>query len=374
MSAAHLLPLIPALIAAASPGTRSPLPRPEPSGKTRAAVLVLKTGDVSTDFADGLTELLIIELAKMGRYEMVGKEAVKDALGIMDEKRALSCLASTACLGTMGSAVGATKAVVGTVGREAGGFSLSLALIDLASGESENRLFTKVPGGERELVAKLQAVAIDVATPRPKPGTLLVECTVGDALVYVDERAAGSAPATAGGLAPGRHEVRVVRPGYRTWRSSVPVVAGDTTRVRAVMESDPLYRAGRPPKTWASALAWSSTGLAVAFGAVGGVLFSQSYKLAERLDHNAPDDLDGGYTYPHFEDDATRSRTFYRLAWVGVGIAAACAGLSIYLFAGRTRDVFGVRGRASAEEPPPRAALRLGPGPGPLGLTAEVTF
>jgi hypothetical protein len=58
-----------------------------------------------------------------------------------------------------------------------------------------------------------------------------------DASVYVDGAFRGSGrEASSLRLAPGRHRIEVVRPGFRTAESEVEVPAGETTRLKVTLE------------------------------------------------------------------------------------------------------------------------------------------
>lgn len=69
-------------------------------------------------------------------------------------------------------------------------------------------------------------------------GRLRVEVRPPDASVYIDGVFRGSARAMDGVLLPaGRHRVEIVRPGYRTDEREIEVRAGETTDLRADLES-----------------------------------------------------------------------------------------------------------------------------------------
>lgn len=57
-----------------------------------------------------------------------------------------------------------------------------------------------------------------------------------DASVYVDGAFHGTGGATAVALAPGRHRIEVVRPGYRTVERDLDVAAGDTAEIDVELE------------------------------------------------------------------------------------------------------------------------------------------
>jgi hypothetical protein len=83
------------------------------------------------------------------------------------------------------------------------------------------------------------------ATSRPTPapvvraatsGSLVVDSRPAGALVTIDGRPSGSTPVTLTAVAPGRHTVRIERPGYRAVTTTVDVKAGERARVAARLE------------------------------------------------------------------------------------------------------------------------------------------
>jgi hypothetical protein len=73
--------------------------------------------------------------------------------------------------------------------------------------------------------------------PAPESGKLQLTVQPEDASVYVDGAFRGNArEASSLRLAPGRHRIEVVRPGYRTAESDVEVSAGETTRLKVILE------------------------------------------------------------------------------------------------------------------------------------------
>jgi hypothetical protein len=91
-----------------------------------------------------------------------------------------------------------------------------------------------------DLVAVARAARRPVATAASAPlavsGSLMVDSRPGGALVSIDGRPAGTTPVTLTAVAPGRHTVRLERPGYRTVTTTVDVKAGERTRVAARLE------------------------------------------------------------------------------------------------------------------------------------------
>src|SRR5262249_23287177 len=154
--------------------------------KLKIAVLVLGAG-VEPDLADNLTEILIARVAKLGGYEMAGKEEFRGKLGVEDERKALACMEDHACVGRAGAALGVTRVLAGTVGKRDKDYIFSLSLLNLESGKTENQTFKLVPGGVQELIEVVSQSATKIFEKRPDPGNVKVAATMRGARVYVDD-------------------------------------------------------------------------------------------------------------------------------------------------------------------------------------------
>src|SRR5437870_9293872 len=113
--------------------------------KPKLAALILKTGTVDEELADNLTEVLISRLARRGDHEIAGKEELKTKLGV-DDRAANECINNLGCMGRVGTELGVTLVVVGTLGRRGDDYLYNLNLIDITTGKVENRVFELVAG------------------------------------------------------------------------------------------------------------------------------------------------------------------------------------------------------------------------------------
>jgi hypothetical protein len=73
---------------------------------------------------------------------------------------------------------------------------------------------------------------------QPQPGKLLVTAPQPEAVVSLDGRRLGAAPQRAEGLAPGPHEVRVEREGFRPFRIQAQILPGREARIDARLEPE----------------------------------------------------------------------------------------------------------------------------------------
>jgi hypothetical protein len=117
-------------------------------------------------------------------------------------------------------------------------------------GETSEDLTGGAPLPEREVRRErddpeddARSVGVEDAANEPSAeyGKLQLSVQPEDASVYVDGAFRGSGrEASSLRLAPGRHRIEVVRPGFRTAESDVDVPAGETTRLKVSLERPSL--------------------------------------------------------------------------------------------------------------------------------------
>ena len=314
-----------------------------------AALLLRATdGDIEPELADSLTELILGILAATGRYTVVGKEEVKSLLGVADEMRALECIASAPCLGALAAHLSVEKALVGTVARVDDEYRLSISLVNLISGKTENNTFIRLRGDDTALSEHLASRVMELATPRPDPGRITVSSSVEGASVILDRVPVGTAPLERGGLAPGMHEVSVVKPGYLDWNTEVLVNPGRETVVEATLEADPSY--GRRPGVRAATLVLGATAIVAAgTGVTLGVLAVAAKNDVESGELTQRDAVERARTAVRFRDAANG-------LYIGAGAVAVTSVVLMIVFGA---DVFGRGGSRGKKKKKKAAALRL---------------
>ena len=234
--------------------------------RPKMAALILKTGDVDEELADNLTEVLISRLARRGDHEISGKEELKSKLGV-DDRAAADCMSNPGCLGRVGTELGVTRMVVGTLGKRGDDYVYNLNLIDIETGKVENRVFELVAGGKvQPLIAAVQSTADKLLEPKVEPGAVRVTSETRGAMVYLDEAFMGSTPVRRDGVEPGPHALRVEKEGHVGWAKEIEVPAGATMEVKVPLGALVKRR------TWPGPAAASMAVLAGLSGVVGIVL------------------------------------------------------------------------------------------------------
>ena len=94
---------------------------------------VLDTEDVSGTEAPRarlLTQVLVGELPKQGRFEVISSAEIKNVLGFERQKQLLGCSEDSQCLAELGGALGVDYLISGQLGRLGKRYRLDLRLID----------------------------------------------------------------------------------------------------------------------------------------------------------------------------------------------------------------------------------------------------
>jgi hypothetical protein len=292
--------------------------------KPKLAALILQSGGVDEELADNLTEVLIARIARRGDHEIAGKEEFKTRLGV-NEQSAAACIDNPGCLGRVGTELGVTRVVVGTLGLRGSDYLYNLSLIDITSGKIENRVFELVASGKVDLlIAAVQATSDKLFLPKVEPGGVRVGSETRGAMVYLDDAFIGSAPVRRDGIEPGSHQLRVEKEGHLGWAKEVDVPPGSTLEIKVPLAALPKRRA------WPGAFAVAC--LAVAGGAVviGIVLVA--------LSGDAP--ADSAVTRRAAVDSADRRYLEDRTGW-GFGIMGAALAVTAGAIAIKYRhDIF----------------------------------
>lgn len=326
-------------VAQAQDGRVTPADREARDRSGRVAVLVLAADAADAEAADGITEVLIGDLAgtEQGPTSIVGKEEIQAQLGQSDEG-SLDCVSSAPCLGRVGVQLGVDEVIAGTVRRAGPGWRFDLQRIDIRSGESVGRVFEEVQGDIGELAGAMQSALPRLYAPIVRAAELTVvpsaEPSASGATVSVD----ASDPQVFSGegihfeLAAGPHEVVVELEGYLPWRRTLELRGGASLRVEPGLvpnAPNPVRLSAPPPvpQTGISRLLWAGAGVAVA-GTGLSLGFGISSRRTPRAGANRADAL-------AFADDRRRDAL---LANIGLGVVAT--GLALGLV-GLLRSDFG---------------------------------
>jgi hypothetical protein len=161
------------------------------SARDRLAVAIVAAGD--PELGDNLTEAAISSLAERGDQELVGTRELRRRLADDPSAPDLeTCVLQPPCLARVAAAVGARRAVVGDVHKDAAGLVLQLALAGTDTGAREAEWSRVVPDDAGSLVAAVATGvrALFAASATPPKAALVQLAPAPDTLA-----AGGGAPA-----------------------------------------------------------------------------------------------------------------------------------------------------------------------------------
>ena len=316
------------------PAARSPAMSPKRAKrKPRVAVLILQTGAASSELADNLTEVLIVNLAAGGRYKVIGKEVVKSQLGGA-ERLVLQCVGNRTCIGNVATTLGLDYLIVGTLGKRIDfttypsntkledTWLYNLYFIDAASAAEVKRIHKRVKGDATGLTKSLGDSLALLLKPKIKPGTVRIESNVAGAKIHIDDQFAGTAPLRRDNLKPGVIRLRVEADGHYAALRKVTVAPGKVVVVRVVLR--PVLKRR---KTWKFHVAFSTLGVSLAAAVAAGVTGGLSRKAR-------------GTTQAELLADLKRRRKLALAANVLIGVSAAAAVTSAAFFIFTHRGFF----------------------------------
>lgn len=332
------------------------------------AVLGLEATDgAPSSVANTITDALRQKVANAKGWKLVpGKDIMEVKLVFSCPDEAPSCMAQAA------KSLGAEKLIFGSVKRAADGYLVTLKMLDASK--------ARVDAWVAEQIARTQATGPAIRGPVQKwfstltgagaSGTIRVTSDVVGASVLLDGLPVGvtmDEPLELGGIATGRHEVVVSKPGYEPVRRDVDVVGGEVVSLTAPL--DAVAPVAAPPPVGGEALGtaetvpaeegdgtgmkiatWSTLG-AGALALALGVKFSLDVLQADSdvdplrrfpceptstvKDCNEAGERVGGLS-PAESDEAQRilddAQGLRALQWVFYGASAALMGTGLYLY------------------------------------------
>jgi len=154
-------------------------------------------------------------------------------------RQADGCLENPTCLGRVAVALGVTRIVTGSVSERPKQYLFNLALHDIQTEKVLQRVFRVVDGSVPDLVRAVQDATDELFESKPIPGHVRVTSAVPAARVSVDEAYVGTTPLVSGSLLPGKHLVRVDKPGHLAWSSDVDVPLASTVEINLPADSLP---------------------------------------------------------------------------------------------------------------------------------------
>lgn len=213
-----------------------------PAGRTvKLAVLDLDAAGVAPDVSKNLTQILGVELRRLPGTSVISRDDIQALLQMQEQKEQLGC-DDMSCLAEVGGALGVEKLVVGSVGKLAGSYIVSLRLITVNAARVDNRVTESFTGPEDQLIRAVRHAGRRLmAADQGAQGSLALAATQQDATVLLDGVKRGSLPmAPLAGLPAGAHQVTVQKRGFQDFSVDVYVDPGETTALFVEMAAVPV--------------------------------------------------------------------------------------------------------------------------------------
>jgi TolB-like protein len=226
----------------------------QPVTRVTIGVLELDVNNVDAGEARAISERLRAYLGRTNVFQVIERNKMETIMQELGFQLSGAC-DTDECVVQVGKILGASKMVAGSVSRVGTLYSLQVRIVDITTSQIETQAFRDVNGIEQVLTEATQTVANELADfvrggaapaaavqPRGGQPTVLTtanvrfESTPPGATILVDDRTAGTSPATVV-LAEGAHRVVLRREGYRDETRNVQVVAGrDRTETFSLRE------------------------------------------------------------------------------------------------------------------------------------------
>ena len=235
-----------------------------PKGRKMSfAVFDLNASGVTPEIAKNLTQALSSEVNNIQGASVVSRDDILAMLQFDKEKAQLGCTEDTACMASIGGALGVDRLIVGSVGRVANESVINLRLIDARHATVENRHTESFTGSEDELIGATREAARELlGLEAPAPGKMTVTASQPAAEVFVDSEKVGKLPLPPiEKLAAGKHHVRLAKDGFFDWQSDLYVNPAETSSAWAAL-------AARPQAWYQKWWVWTIAGVVVVAGAI----------------------------------------------------------------------------------------------------------
>jgi len=139
--------------------------------RAKLAVLILGASPGDGELAENVTELLIARIAERGGSDLIGTPEVRRrAASLAAAVGPAGCADERSCLARAAVALGASRALVGSVGRSGQRFLLDVAVVDLTDGRRAARAERVIDAEPGALVKAVREVAAVLLAPPAEPG------------------------------------------------------------------------------------------------------------------------------------------------------------------------------------------------------------
>jgi len=254
--------------------------------KLRIAVgEITAQGELPEELPAVIASVLADALAGLDAFDVISRQDVHQVLRMSQDRQLLGCEESD-CYTEIATFLAADRLATGTVSKAGDDFVLSLVLVDLASGEIENRVSANVHGGRAALLSEVrrQAGFLVAKALAARSGKLVLRVDQEGANVEIDGKLVGVTPVGQLTVPGGYHALRVAKEGFVDWSRDIAIHDDDMTDLQAFLtpSADFADEYEREAKLFRG-LAWGTLGLAAASGIATIVFKTQADTAADDL-------------------------------------------------------------------------------------------
>jgi len=160
--------------------------------KSGIAVLDIQGTGVDPNLLPTLTEILTVEVDKVGLYKVIAGRDIQAMLGFEKQKDILGCT-DAACLAEIGGALGVDRLLVSQIGKVGNTYVVNIKLINIRLADTEGRAYETIKG-EQDLL--IETIVKSVAKLLG-PGSAAAAAAKAEAAPAVAAKAPAPAPAPA---------------------------------------------------------------------------------------------------------------------------------------------------------------------------------
>ncbi|MFN0062987.1 MAG: PEGA domain-containing protein [Myxococcaceae bacterium] len=219
-------------------------------GKPPLMVLQLDQKGVTALQGEAATQLVARGIRELDVFSVLSSEDVRQLLAIERSKQLMT--GGSQGLSSLGAALGATHAVVGSMTKlGAGAMEVELRLLDTVSSKVVSQRTTGQVAGMEKLVQLLPNLAQELVGPllADQQGDLLVRAREEGSEVLVDGTLVGSTPMTKAVRVPrGNHRLQVRKEGFIAQTRTARIEPGQMTLEEVTLMPSPDYAAAYQAK------------------------------------------------------------------------------------------------------------------------------
>ncbi len=159
-----------------------PAPEEPVAEHPRVIVQDLRADGVSQGMADSLTDLLVVEMVRQDRYEVLSRKDVLAILQNEEQKELLGC-DEDQCISDFGKLMDSPYLLKGSVGKLGETFVVNLDLINTRSLKVERRVSQTLAGKGDDLIAVIRAAVLALELGERGAGKKITEDMLEDMLI-----------------------------------------------------------------------------------------------------------------------------------------------------------------------------------------------